>query len=240
MTAELYEPGPALVADRVVYPQLALGGGFETLLFLTCVGTGPWVGRVALDGGSWPPNHPWRLDGIDHSGTTGFEVQLSPGETRKFVLSSPSGPFSGWLEVRGTGESEIQDLTSAFFYNFTVGNQLEDSTGVAPSEPEAAVWFPIESSGSINTGLAIRLAPAVMVFSLYDQDGTLLEQTQQNFEGARFFDQIFSQVPANFVGSVKIESGVSFHLTVLRQEVLSYNPLRFQLTSIPVRAITHK
>ena len=51
-------------------------------------------------------------------------------------------------------------------------------------------------------------------------------------KGVRFFDENFSAVPENFIGSVEVQSTTDFFLTVLRQELRT-----FQLTAIPATII---
>ncbi len=143
---------------QLIYPQLALGGGFEVLLLITNRSTQSWFGEVVLDGGSWPTDRPWSVSGIDFTGSSRFQI---------------------------------------------------------------------------NTGLAVRGAEAPLFFTLTDLNGLFLEGAILSFDGAQFFDQIFTVVPENFVGSVEVFSSSPFFITVLRQELIPGERLRFQLTSVP-------
>ena len=118
-SAELYD------YTQLLYPQLALGGGFEVVLLATNQGREDWRGRGELDNRAWPLDRPWTLNGANRTGQSGFDIQLEPDQTKKFTLSSGGPVVSGWLEVKG--KSPIVDLATSFFYNFYArGRELED------------------------------------------------------------------------------------------------------------------
>ncbi len=229
----VFEPGGPILPDLLVYPQLALGGGFQIIFSITNRTPAPWQGSAQLDGGAWPAERNWTLNGSDRTGEGAFPISLSPFGSRTFVLGSEEGPFSGWLEVTAEAPSQVSDLATAFFYNFFVEGRLDDSTGVPAAPPAAVAWFPVERSTFVNTGMAIRRTTLPLTFRLYDQEGELVDEVTREFQGASFFDTIFSGVGDEFRGAVRIESGVGFYMTVLRQELLPGAPLRFQLTSVP-------
>ena len=218
----------------LLYPQLALGGGFEVVFLVTNQGRKEWRGRALLDAGDWPAARPWSLNGLDRTGQSGFDIQLEPNQTKKFILSSNGPVVSGWLEIRG--KPRIADLATTFFYNFFAGAELGDSTGVGVAPAVTAVTFPVERSAQINTGIALRQTQARVNLRLYDEAGVSLGAGRRGREGARFVDELFG-VPENFVGSLRAESSRPFHLGVLRQEVIPGTDLRFQLTSVPTTPV---
>ncbi len=242
-TATLLEDGRVLAAGgfggeelydyiQLLYAQLALGGGFEVVLFVTNQSGQQWTGRADLDAGAWPADRPWSLDGEERTGQSGFEILPAPNQTRKFTLSSSEPEASsGWLEIEGR-RSLTSNLATSFFYNFFIGEGLEDSTGVAVASRTRSLRFPVERSATINTGLAVRRSQELISFTLFDEAGQFLQTSILPLEGARFFDQIFAGVPQDFVGSVKTESSKPFSMTALRQELIPGEQLRFQLTSV--------
>ena len=144
---------------REVYPHLALGGGFEVILLASNQSQGDFLGVAQLDGGAWPMDRPWALDGEDRTGQSSFEIRLGPRQTQKFRLSGTRDAVAGWLEIK----SPVLALATSYFYNFfsspttEFGRPMfEDSTGVGAARPVTAVSFPVERSSSVNTGLAIR------------------------------------------------------------------------------------
>ena len=220
------------------YPQLALGGGFEVVLLVTNQGEEDWRGLGVLDDGAWPVGRPWSLNGKDRTGQSGFFFQLAPDQTHKFTLASTGPAFSGFLAIQGNNQTA--DLATSFFYNFFAGGELEDSTGVGVSAAMAAVSFPVERSARVNTGIVVRfLSQERVSFRLYDEAGTFL-QTSLDVEGAVFFDELFTGVPENFVGSIQADSPQPFHIGVLRQELIPGPELRFQLTSVPTTPISRQ
>ena len=220
--------------SQLLYPQLALGGGFEVVLLATNQGREDWRGRGELDNRAWPRDRPWALDGANRTGQSGFDIQLEPNQTKKFILSSNGPVVSGWLEIRG--KPQIADLATTFFYNFFAGAELGDSTGVGVAPAVTAVTFPVERSAQINTGIALRQTQAQVNLRLYDEAGVSLGASRRGREGARFVDELFA-VPESFVGSLRAESSRPFHLGVLRQEVIPGSDLRFQLTSVPTTPV---
>ena len=180
-------------------------------------------GRVLAAGG---------FGGEERTGQSGFEILPAPNQTRKFTLSSSEPEASsGWLEIEGR-RSLTSNLATSFFYNFFIGEGLEDSTGVAVASRTRSLRFPVERSATINTGLAVRRSQELISFTLFDEAGQFLQTSILPLEGARFFDQIFAGVPQDFVGSVKTESSKPFSMTALRQELIPGEQLRFQLTSV--------
>jgi hypothetical protein len=68
--------------------------------------------------------------------------------------------------------------------------------------------------------------------TLLNQDGTVLETRDFDFEGhlAKFFSEVFSDVPSQFLGHVLVRSEYPIYLTVVRLET---TPIGFELTSTP-------
>ena len=108
-----------------------------------------------------------------------------------------------------------------------------------------AARFPVERSEFVNTGLVVRqqvnqlgsIGQGNIRFTLYDQVGKQLRTLTPSLGGAKFFDEIFDSIPQDFIGSVEVESEGPFYLTVLRQELIPGDTLRFQLTSVPATPV---
>jgi hypothetical protein len=228
ITAELRSDAP------ILYPQLALGGGFEDILFITNQSHDQWEGSIQLNGGDWPPDVEWSLDGEDRTGESSIPFSLDQNETKRFVLGREGPAVAGWLEIHAESGSDLRYLATAYFYNFSSGGQLKASCGVAPATPELEVRFPAERSGSTNTGVAIRKTQSPIQFRLYDDSGVMVEEFSDQFEGAKFVDELFSDVPDDFIGSVELVASRPFYVTILRQDM---TPDGFQLTSIPATPV---
>ena len=224
-----------LAESLILYPQLALGGGFSVTLMATNRSVARWRGRVELDGGAWPARREWALDGVDRTGQSGFDIDLSPNQTREFVLSRTGAAVDGWLEILPQPGSDAAALATAFFYNYSISGRLEDSTGVAPARTTTAVRFPVGRAARFNTGLAVRRAGAPVTFALFEEAGTQLQELTAPFDGAVFFNDLFFGVDEEFIGSVEVSCPRGFFIVVLRQEFLPEGA--FQLTSIPALVV---
>lgn len=231
-----YSPEPQASVEAV-YPQLALGGGYEAIVFLSNAATSAWQGAIRLCRGSEEPwETPWALNGVDQTGSTEFDVELSPDATGKFVLTSTAGLSAGYLEVLGSTNPASTKVASAFFYNLYVGGRLVDSVGMPPAEPGTRFVFPVEKAGGVDTGLAWAPAGQASGFdvhlTLFDASGEELQSRTVQFQGhqAQFFSELFSAVEDSFVGMLLVESGQPIELAVLRLETTLAG---LQLTSVP-------
>jgi hypothetical protein len=208
---------PPWFTDTIIYPQLAVGGGFEIVILATNKTTSIWTGRILpnLPGDTLPPQ----------------DLVLGPRETKKVILEGGTDVLAGYLEITGTGSS-TRDTAISYFYNYFVNGKLVDSTGVPEGEAGRKFMLGVEKSSAVNTGLAIRRIVSVtepITAILYDSQGTELQRKTTEV-GARFFTEIFDDVPANFLGSIVLESQKDFYLTALRLEATDSG---FQLTSVP-------
>ncbi len=223
----------SLQSVAAVYPQLAIGGGFEVVLLLNNTSARAWTGTGFLDGARWPADRTWEMDGADMTGENSFEIDLSARETRKITLSSTSDtPFSGWLALRATGDALPDDLSVSFFYNLSGETGLSDSTGVGRADFSTFFRFPVEQSETVLTGVAIRsVAGNGAALSLVGSDGELLETSQVDSDDVGLVNELFEGVPGEFIGSMVISSNVPFYVTVIRVEITESDGV--QLTSVP-------
>ena len=220
-----------------VYPQLAVGGGFEVVLMVSSQSGLPWNGRVYLDGGVWPAERSWQLDGVEMTGESSFEITLEPRGTKRMVLSSSSGAaVDGWLSLRAEGDSRPQDAAAAYFYNLFGDSGLSDSAGVSPSALATDFFFPVERSttlATVLTGVAIRSVVDSVTLRVRDEQGNPVADEEATVieDGAACVSKLFPGLPPDFVGSVRVSSGLPFYVTVVRVEVTDASGV--QLTSVP-------
>ncbi len=230
----------------VVYPHLAIGGGFESVLVISNPKLEPWSGALRLPAFGAGSGIAWLLDGEEQTGGDRVDLVLAARASRRFVFSAPPGAaaVSGSLEVVGAEGSEASDLAMSLFYDFSVGGDLVASVSVPSSPSGRLAVIPIERflRERVNTGIAIQsgagaapAGPAQPSFriSLYDSHGVRLDTLLNPFPGPRFVDQIFPPEvfpEGRFVGSLAVESETPFHLMALRQRLLDGG--RFQLTGV--------
>ena len=246
---------PAVAA--VAFPQLALGGGYEVILLVSNNGTATWEGKASLRQGNeqpWAGN--WAVNGVA-SGGSDFDILLTGGSTKKFVLTGDASLRAGYLRIDPENGLSSQPITTSFFYNFLTPGQaaaqggpspssvlgiadLLDSTGVPAQAPSAKFVFAVEKTANLNTGFAWAPFSIGTAFgitaTLFREDGTQFQQKARNFAGhlAEFFSETFDNVPDGFVGRMEIESQELIFLTVLR---LEFTDSGFQLTSVPPKPL---
>lgn len=224
-------------ADSIVYPQLALGGGYEVALFLSNATTTNWNGTVYLNKGDdqdWDST--WSLNGIDRTGLSAFSVYLGPNATQKFLLTSKADVKVGYLRITGNDGAQVSNLSTSFFYDVTEKGEVTDSIGIPRGVPGRRFICAVEKNDDALTGFAWAPASLPSGFpvqlALYDSEGNLIRSVTVTFEGhtALFFHEVFDNFPENFVGKVVVNSEEEIHLTALR---LCWTQDGFQLTSVP-------
>lgn len=220
------------------FSQLALGGGYESVVFLSNRSNQPWEGTVRLlEGNRQTWSHSWSLDGTSRSGTGSFDVTLPARATRKYVVGGDLQVRAGYLEVeRRSGGSE--SLTPSLFYHLVQGGRLVDSMGISAGAASTRFWFPVEKAADANTGFAYAPETASNPFGvrlqLFDASGGLVQTRNMESHGheARFFagpDGVFTGISDGFVGAILVEAQQPLLLTVIRMEV---TPTGIQLTSV--------
>ncbi len=234
----------------VIYPQFAIGGGFEVVLVLSNASSQPWNGHLLLPEFGAGSGRRWLVNGEERTGSGRLDISLPPRGTRRFRFAAPEGveAVSGSLQLGADTGSSVNHLAATFFYDYFAGGELVDSIGVAGTGAAFHLIVPVERRPAerVNTGIAVRQrvdsepAPAgagnepVYRLSLLDQEGALLAEEFTSELGARFFDQIFPGVlppDSPFTGSLALESSSPLYLVALRQRLLDGN--RFQLTGVP-------
>jgi len=222
ITSLTIEVGALTAADVIVYPQLAVGGGYEVILLVNNASDSAWTGVA----------EPLLSDGsLDYLRTP---ISLGPRETRKYTLSGGAAAVTTGLLITPEPGSDVSALSVSYFFNYSSGGGLVDSTGVPAGKSASRFTFPVEKSSAVNTGLAIRRlasqADAPITLTLYGADGTKLQEISRDSGFSKFFNELFDGVPRDFVGSAVAESSEDFYLVVLRLETTSAG---FQLTSVP-------
>lgn len=228
----------ALDTYAITYPQLALGGGYECIVIISNKATESWDGEFRIRTGAgdvW--NDPITLNGVDVTGAESAPINLPSNGSKKFVFGGDSEIRAGYLEIHADSPPEILNIAVSFFFNFHQGSKLADSTGVSSAAWSSRFTLPVEKTASVDTGFA--WAPSGLVVSpydvsvvLYDAEGNLFQAKTLSLEGhlARFFSEIFDDVPEGFVGRMTFQSQNGLYLTALRLELVDNG---FQLTSVP-------
>jgi len=227
----------SVAAASANFPQMALGGGYEVVLLVSNKLDREFSGFLVLQQGnyaSWEgaitvngePADPDRID-----------VDLPARGATRLLIKGDDTLRAGFLTVWGTGENFGGDILVTFFYNLIQGGKLVDSTGIPNSGSLTRTMFSVEKSMFANTGFAwARAFPGAASFDvtlkLYDEAGNEVRTKTLTYDGhlSKFFDEVFDNVPEEFVGQVRIEAPEGLLVTVLRIEYVDGS---FQLTSTP-------
>ena len=222
----------------VSFAQLALGGGYRCILIVSNGSSKGWEGQARLrvgNAGVWAT--PVQVNGQELGPEGRFAISLDAKESRKYVLEGDAQLRPGYLELIAEAGFETSSLVVSFFYNLSGGDGLLDSTGSPPQPPSTRYRFAVERSATANTGLAwasfLDTSAFGITLQLYDRDGAALETRHLTYDGhlARFFTELFEDLPDEFVGLVEIRSERSLFLTVLRLEFSAPGARTFELTS---------
>ena len=234
----------------MIFPQLALGGGYQATLLVTSKtaysqtlylwafsspGIG-WVSGLCVNGQAYPQG-------------TVINVSLGPRETKKLVLTSnppaSSSTQTGWMVIGQSAsppysgtlyQSYLNGISIAYFYQYYAKGTLTNSTGTVASEVGDDFVFPAERDESTGTDTGIAWVNTSGLFTevkLYDARGNQIGDTSGgkvtgNGHHAMFISELFS-LPSSFKGSVEI-IGSSIALEVIRIDAYGTG---FLLTSTP-------
>jgi hypothetical protein len=249
---------PASLADDegpafAIYPQLALGGGYQCILTVGNKSEAPWKGTALLrQGGEAAWGSAWSLNGQPKTGASSFDIVLAAHQTAQFVLGGDQLARSGYLRIVPDEGLSAQSLAMSFFYNYSPAASLTDAIGVPPGSAGRAFVFPVERSATVNTGFAWSPEspeeenpetgtpePFAVLLTLYDEAGAKMSQATLLCDGhlARFFPEALPGVPSSFVGKMVVEAERRISLTVIRLESSGSG---FQLTAVPAAAVIEK
>jgi hypothetical protein len=221
------------------WAQFALGGEFQAVLMVSNKTAIQWNGVIKLYQGfnaKWAGT--WAANGQDFTGQQGAALLLPPHGTFKVMITGDAITRSGYMDLDGTYPSSEYDISYSFFYEMRVNGDLKESVGGSDSVLSKKYVFAVERSAKVDTGYAwcpssrYSTTPFFVVLTLYDQTGNVYDQQLVSCEGqqAIFFSQVFTDLPANFMGFLKVDSMEYMYMTVMRMEK---NSTGVQYTCIP-------
>jgi len=217
----------ALVASghaAIVYPQVALGGGYETVITVTNPTDEPWTGQLSFKRGA-DAEFPavLKADGQTIGATSQWTV--GPRSTARYLVTAEADATSGYLLITTqSGPPESEMVTAVFFRLRDSAGTPMDLIGSYPAKPARKMIFPIDRSATSDTGIAF-LTPGNSVnsilFTLKNASGLKVQDVRLARSGqvALMASELFNQLPKTFLGSVTVESSEPLNLLVLRLEM---------------------
>jgi hypothetical protein len=216
------------------FPQVAVGGGWDTLFTVTNTGSTAASGSLTLTD---PQANPINVSGVltDSCGTTqpafvgsSFNFTVPAGGPIFLSASAPNpNDFTktGWAQLDSTGGS----LTGVATYEYVVGGIIQDMVGVLQSPLLQFAAIPVDNDNSQAKQMAYAIAnPSSQTISiklaLVGQDGTVVDDTVTKTlgPGQQIATYLWQDLPvrANFKGSLVLrgQAGASFIAVALVQK----------------------
>jgi len=241
---------PLLVAGAnaahgaIIYPQIGVGGGYETVVTIANPTSTDWFGRLRCQQGAHV-QFPILLKANGQHFSEFTQWKVGAGRTLQLTITGDDTLRAGFLRIeRVNGPAESEIATSVFY-------RLRDTAGVSreliasyPGQPSTSAIFAVEKGASQDTGIAFvarelpySTNPISISFTLLGQDGATIQKVEQMYSGhtALMLGQLFDKLPPQFLGSVVVDSSIELCLLVLRLEIFEGN---IQLTgSVPVSGV---
>lgn len=229
----VYALFPATPAHAHSYAQLALGGSpssnYAAMLTITNTNATPWRFDCFLVAGlddTWPGG--FFVNDQEFKTHIGFSDTVPANGVRDYLISTNARQTTtGHLDVfpHDTGGSDSGVLIHVMYgYLDLDASSVIDTISPKPCTAGRTFDFPVQRRSDLNVGFAIapydRLEPCAITATLYDDLGGYIQQKTIQFNGqmARFFSQIFDNVPNGFLGRVKLEAPFPVIVTVLRMD----------------------
>jgi hypothetical protein len=243
-------------AEARTWPQLALGGGYQSVILISNKKSSDWTGQFFPKQGheeTWAGT--WRVNGRDYTGQPSFSIALHGYATVKVVLTADDAlPVqTGYLFMWGTGGSSAYDVSISYFYEYFQAGKLTVSNGSIEGAPHTIFYFPVEYSPikvgtGVNTGIAwapeITTTPKefniTATLYLTDKSGTggVYSSKTVPYSGhaAQFVTEMFPELNSTeFRGYLELRAEYNLFLEVLRIDSIDNG---FLLTSTPPDFIT--
>ena len=221
--------------DPVVFPHLAVGGGYRTQVILINRSAEMVMGRIQLVGSDGSPLQ------VDWDGVTASEgtYQIAADGVYRVELTGAAAVQVGYATV--TSETGSTPAGSVIFQLWS-GTTLVTEAGVGATPETTTARISLDNVGR-QTGVAIAnrgSTAAEVQFILQDRFATQQEKVTQTIPAgghlARMAQELFPAVESGFNGLVEIQTSVAVAAVTLQ---LTINTLgEVVLTTLPVADLT--
>jgi hypothetical protein len=210
---------PSLSVSSYLLPQVANGSAdtwsIKTTFVLTNPSNRPAGVTLTLtqDDGT-----PFVVPLAGEGTASAFRIDLAPGHTR-LLRTTGTGPLATGAAVI-TSNAPIG--VSALFSIFSDG-QLVSEAGVLDASALNTLTVPVDTAGGTRIGIMLFNSSPVraqLTLRLLDAEGRFVASHAQplnaKFHEARFVDELFSEMPADFKGAVSITSTAPIAAVAIR------------------------
>ena len=182
------------------FPQIAVGAGWRTTIFLTNATASPASATVTFSGNDGSPFYNNFLDeggnNVSH-GSNGFIVSLASGESRKFVSVDDHPLVVGWAMV----SANASVLGTAMFSLLDGSGNIIAEAGVPMAIPLGKQSVFVDTTNGFRTAVAVanpNSGPLEVHFELVSDTGQIVNSTIKTLAGfthiALFTDELFPGV----------------------------------------------
>ena len=179
------------------FPQVAVGGGWRTTVFLSNATAGPASGSITFTANNGSPFFTNWLDENGNNLTNGNNVinfQLASGESRKFVSMDDHPLVAGYAMV----SANASVLGTAMFSLLDGAGNITAEAGVPMAIPLGKQAVFVDTTSGFRTGVAIanpNSGDLEVHFELLTDTGQLLSSTIRTLGGFQhislFTDELF-------------------------------------------------
>ena len=228
MGAYEYLP-PGLLTSASVFPQVAAGGGYRTLIVGVNTGSVSAAVNVSFTGSDGNPIR------VMIEGETGnsFNLSIPPMGTARLETAALGGILTGYAKLL----SSIPVSGSALF-KLLSGDKIITEAGVGLSKPAKSFTIYVDNLNNARSGYAVAntgTAPATLTLTLRDAGGSPRETRQITLPArqhiAEFaFERFPTNAPPGFEGSIEVTSDQNVTAVAIRfdnatQDVFSTVPV---------------
>jgi hypothetical protein len=231
--------GSLLPHKELVFPQIAVGGQYQTWVTVTNRGTQPWLGTFNFYKGQGIAWNPY-VNGTQISGGY-LAVQIASKTTVTYKITMPGDIQPGYLVASTNNTSLDNFIEGNLTYYISSNGAILDSIGIRPSNPIIASSIPFEDFSTLafafaNTDTQARTAIVTMrLFS--DTNASVGNPAVITLTSkahiAQYLNQAFPAVSAtSWRGRLEIESTVPVSAVALTQVSSG------QFSSLPIESTT--
>jgi enterochelin esterase-like enzyme len=231
-----------LANSPIYFPQLADGSGWTTSLILINTSDAEEKGYLDICDNA---GLPLVIRSVDGAAASSFRYSIPPGGVFRFQTDGSSeGQKTGWVQLIPDRANNTPVGSGVFGYNPV--NVLVTESGIPSVLSTTHARIFVDLTQNHNTGLAIAnlggaaANPAIRAFRTDGVTSASLSPGLLPLAGfghdAKFADQLFPGLPADFTGVLDISSPTPFAAITVRS---LYNERKdFLLTTFPIADVT--
>jgi hypothetical protein len=209
----------------LVFPQMAVGEGWESELTLVAQGAEASAGEIWFIGQNGIPMAV-TVDG--GTPVTSVSYSLPSRSSRTYKLTSTGSTRSGWILLGNNNTSKQGSINGTLTYRYRPDGIFRSQVGVLPSQAMSLAHLPYDNTNNNKTAIAIAmLQPGANVeFARYNEEGAF-QDSQSIYLGAMnqqalYVNQLFPS-SADSRGFLTISSSAVFNMVALNDYAENYS-----------------